>query len=83
MHRDSLSNDSASILRISESILSLVFNQMCDDVEFALETPLFCLLPIPHTHTPLKTIRKINLSKLGKAEVNYKDIHGFIAQDAL
>ncbi len=34
MHRDSLSNDSGSILRISESILSLVFNQMCDDAEF-------------------------------------------------
>ncbi len=30
MHRDSLSND-------SESILSLVFNQMCDEAEFALE----------------------------------------------
>ncbi len=47
MHRDSLSNDSGSIL-------SLVFNQMCDDAEFALETPVFCLLPIPHTHTPLE-----------------------------
>ncbi len=35
MHRDSLSNDSGSILRISESILSLVFNQMCYDAEFA------------------------------------------------
>ncbi len=35
-------------------ILSLVFNQMCDDAEFALETHLFCLLPIPHTHTPLE-----------------------------
>ncbi len=54
MHHDSLSNDSGSILRISESILSLVFNQMCDDAEFALETPVFCLLPIPHTHTPLE-----------------------------
>ncbi len=47
IHRDSLSNNSGSIL-------SLVFNQMCDDVEFALETPVFCLLPIPHTHTPLE-----------------------------
>ncbi len=57
MHRDSLSNDSndsGSILRISEWILSLVFNQMCDYAEFALETPVFCLLPIPHTHTPLE-----------------------------
>ncbi len=47
MHRDSLSNDSGSIL-------SLVFNQMCDDAEFALETPIYCLLPIPYTHAPLK-----------------------------
>ncbi len=29
-----LSNDSGSILRISESILSLASNQMCDDTEF-------------------------------------------------
>ncbi len=50
MHRDSLSNDSGSILRISELILTLVFNQMCDDAEFALETAICCLLPIPHTH---------------------------------
>ncbi len=28
----------------------LSFNQMCDDAEFALETPVFCLLPISHTH---------------------------------
>ncbi len=28
---------------ISESILSLVFNQMCDDAVFALETLVFCL----------------------------------------
>ncbi len=54
MHRDSLSNDSGSILRVSGSILSLVFNQMYDDAEFALETPVFCLLPTPHTHTPLE-----------------------------
>ncbi len=54
MHRISLSNDSESILRISESILSLVFNQMCDDAEFALETLVFYLLPIPHIHTPLE-----------------------------
>lgn len=33
---------------------SLVFNQC------ALETPVFCLLPIPHTHTPLEL--KNNLS---------------------
>ncbi len=52
MHRDSFSNDSGSILKISESILSLVFNQMCDDAEFALETPVFCLLQIPHTIAP-------------------------------
>ncbi len=45
---------SPTILRISESILSLVFNQMCDDAEFALETPVLCLLTIPHTRTPLK-----------------------------
>ncbi len=49
MHRHSLSNNSGS-----ESILSLVFNQMCDDAEFALEMPIFRLLTIPHTHTPLK-----------------------------
>ncbi len=54
MHRNSLPSDSGSILRISESILSLVFNQMCDDVVSALETPAFCLLPIPHTHAPLE-----------------------------
>ncbi len=35
MHPDSFSNDSGSILRISESILSLVFNQMCDNAEFS------------------------------------------------
>ncbi len=40
MHRDSLSDDSGSSLRISESILSLVFNQMYNDTEFALETPV-------------------------------------------
>ncbi len=49
MHCDSLSNVSGSILRISELIMSLVFNQMCDDAEFTLETPVFSLLPIPHT----------------------------------
>ncbi len=54
MHRDSLSNDSGSILRISESILSLIFNKMCDDAEFALKTPVCSLLPIPHTHTALE-----------------------------
>ncbi len=54
MHRDYLSSDSGSILSISESILSLVFNQMWDDAEFALETPVCYLLPIPHTHTPLE-----------------------------
>ncbi len=54
MHHDSLPNDSWSILRISESILSLVFNQMCDDAEFALETPVFCLLPIALTHAQFK-----------------------------
>ncbi len=40
MHRNSLSDDSGSSLRISESILSLVFNQMYNDAEFALETPV-------------------------------------------
>ncbi len=35
MHHISLSNGSGSILRISESLLSLFFNQMCDDAEFA------------------------------------------------
>ncbi len=54
MHRDSLSNDSRSVLSFSESILSLVFKQMGIDAEFALETPIFCLIPIPHTHTPLE-----------------------------
>ncbi len=53
---DSLSKDSGSILRITESILSLVFNQMCDDAEFALAC--FSLLPIPHTHTPLEPFVK-------------------------
>ncbi len=36
IHRNSLSDDSGSSLRISESILSLVFNQMYDDAELAL-----------------------------------------------
>ncbi len=40
--------------RDSGLILSWVFNQMCDDAEFALKTPVFCLLPILHTHTPLE-----------------------------
>ncbi len=75
MHRDSLSNDSGSILIISESILSLVFNQMCDDAEFALETPVFCLLPI-HTRTPLEPSVKLSFIKFGKVEANYKDIRG-------
>ncbi len=43
-------------LRISESILSLVFNQMCDDAEFALETPYStcfqCLTHIHHSNLP-------------------------------
>ncbi len=47
---------SQTILRISESILGLVFNQMGDDAEFALETPVCCLLPIPHV--PLKPFVK-------------------------
>ncbi len=51
MHRDSLSNDSGSIL-------SLVFNQMCDDAEFGLETPGFL------THT--RTFRKIIFHKVRK-----------------
>ncbi len=55
---DSLSKDSGSILRITESILSLVFNQMCDDAEFALGKPVLCLLPIPHTNTPLEPFVK-------------------------
>ncbi len=42
MHLNLLSNDSGWILRISEWIRSLVFNQMCDDAVFALETPVFC-----------------------------------------
>ncbi len=46
--------DSGSIVRISESIRSLDFNQMCDDAEFALETTVFCLLRIPHTRTPFE-----------------------------
>ncbi len=52
------------------SILSLVFNQMCDDAEFALKTPVFCLLPIPHTHTPLEPSVKY-LMKFGKVEANF------------
>ncbi len=72
MHRDSLSNDSGSILRISEFIF---FNQMCDDVVSALETPVFCLLPIPHTHTALEPSVKQYFTKFGKFEANYKDIH--------
>ncbi len=66
MHRDSLSNDSGLI----------VFNQMCDDAEFALETAIFCLLTIPHTCTPLKPFSKIIFHKVRKVEGNYKDIHG-------
>ncbi len=48
MHRDFLSNDSENYRIDSE--LSF-FYQMCDDAEIAL---VFCLLPIPHTHTPLE-----------------------------
>ncbi len=58
-----------------KSILSLFFNQMCDDAEFALETPVFCLLPIPHTHTPLDPSVKSSFIKFGKIKANYKDIH--------
>ncbi len=48
-------------------VLSLVFNQMCDDAEFALETPVFCLLPIPHTHTHTsRSFRKIIFHKVRK-----------------
>ncbi len=54
-------------LRISESILSLVFNQMCDDTEFALETPVCRLLPfsLTHKHTT-RTFRKIIFHKFQK-----------------
>ncbi len=75
MHRDSLSNDSGSIL-------SLVFNQMCDDAEFALETPLFCLLPIPHTY-PTRTVRKIIFQSSERLKRIPRTFAGFIAQDAL
>ncbi len=76
MHHNTLSNDSGSILRISESILSLVFNQMCNDAEFALEIPVFCSLPISHIHIPLEPSVKLSFIKFGKVEANYKDIHG-------
>ncbi len=58
---------------LSPTILSLVFNQMRDDAEIALETPVFCLLPIPHTHTPLDPSVKSSFIKFGKVEANYKD----------
>ncbi len=71
MHHNTLSNDSGSILRISESILSLVFNQMCNDAEFALEIPVFCSFPISHIHTYIhtyttRTFRKIIFHKVRK-----------------
>ncbi len=77
MHRNSLFND-------SRSILSLVFNQMCDDAEFALEMPVFCLLPIHHTHTTLEPSVKYYFIKV---EVNNKDFHrlhctGCVVRDA-
>ncbi len=46
---------------------------MSDDAEFALETPVFCLLPIPHTHTPLDPSVKSSVIKFGRVEANYKD----------
>ncbi len=59
MHdRDSLSNNSGTSL-------SVVFNQMCNDAEFTLETPVFCLLPIPHTYTT-RNFRKIIFHKVRK-----------------
>ncbi len=59
MHRDSLSNDSGSILRISEAILSSVFNQMCDD---AVNTLILLASNSSHTYTTL-TFRKIIFHK--------------------
>ncbi len=61
IHRDSLSNDSGSILKISESIRSLVFNQMCD-----LENPYSaCFRFLTHAYTT-RTFRKIIFHKVLK-----------------
>ncbi len=50
---------------ILERFWNVVFNHMCDDAEFALETPVFCLLPIPHTYTT-RNFRKIIFHKVRK-----------------
>ncbi len=82
MHHDSLSSDSGSILRISESILSFVFNQMCDDAEFALETQILLASNSSHTYTTL-TFRKIIFHISEKLKRITRTFAGFIAQDAL
>ncbi len=64
MHRNSLSNDSGSILRISELILSLVFNQMCDDAEFR-NTRILLASNSSHSYTT-RTFRKIIFHKIRK-----------------
>ncbi len=70
-------------MRISESILGLVFNQMCDDAEFALETPVCSLLPIPHIHAPLEPSVKLSFIRFGKVGASYKDIHWLHCAGAL
>ncbi len=51
---------------ILDRFCRLVFNQMCDDAEFALETLVFCLLTIPHTHTHPEPFCKIIFHKVQK-----------------
>ncbi len=56
---------------------------MCDDAEFALETPICCLLQIPHMHAPLEPSVKSSFIRFGKVGASYKDIHRLHCAGAL
>lgn len=63
MHCDSLFNESGSILRISESILSLVFNQIHNDVVCFGNICTLLAFNCSHTYTT-GTIHKIIIHKV-------------------
>ncbi len=46
---------------------------MSDDAELLLETPICCLLPIPHEHAPLEPFVKITFHRFGKVGASYKE----------